>query len=80
MDQAKASGSYDVELKDSSQAGVANLKAGDPVRFAGKIASYTATPTFVLVVDNGKINDDDLAAAGANKPKAPAKPKRKTTG
>ena len=81
MDQAKASGSYDVELKDSSQAGVANLKAGDPVRFAGKIASYTATPTFVLVVDNGKINDDDLAAAAANKPKAaPARPKRKTTG
>jgi hypothetical protein len=74
MDQAKASGGYDIELKDNTQAGVANLKPGDPVRFAGKIASYTATPAFVLVVDNAKINDDDLPAA--NKPK----PKRKTTG
>ncbi len=86
MDQAKASSGYDIELKDSTQPNATDLKQGDPVRFAGKIASYTATPTFVLVVDNGKINDEDLAAAAANKPqkkKTPAKPKprtRKTTG
>jgi tetratricopeptide (TPR) repeat protein len=76
MDQAKASSAYDIELKDKSQEGVTDLKQGDPVRFAGKIGSYTATPTFTLVVDDGKINDDDLAAAAANKPKkTPAKPK-----
>jgi hypothetical protein len=69
MDQAKASSGYDIELKDNTQAGVADLKQGDAVRFAGKLASYTATPSFALVVDNGKINDDDLAAAAANKPK-----------
>jgi hypothetical protein len=80
MDQAKTSSGYDIELKDNTQAGVADLKQGDPVRFAGKIAAYTATPTFVLVVDNGKINDDDLAAAAANKPKTPAKTRKKTTG
>jgi hypothetical protein len=80
MDQAKASSGYDIELKDNSQAGVADLKPGDPVRFTGKLGSYTATPAFVLVVDSGKINDDDLAAAGANKTKTPAKPRRKTTG
>jgi tetratricopeptide (TPR) repeat protein len=69
MDQAKASSGYDIELKDNTQAAVANFKPGDPVRFAGKIASYTATPAFVLVVDNGKINDDDLPAANKPKPK-----------
>jgi tetratricopeptide (TPR) repeat protein len=80
MDQAKASSGYDIELKDSTQAGVTDLKQGDPVRFSGKIAAYTATPTFVLVVDNAKINDEDLAAAAANKPqkKTPARPKPRT--
>jgi hypothetical protein len=84
MDQSKATTAYDIELKDSTQTNVTDLKQGDPVRFAGKIASYTATPTFVLVVDNGKVNDDDLAAAAANKPKkTPPKPKpraKKATG
>jgi tetratricopeptide (TPR) repeat protein len=79
MDQSKAASAYDIELKDSTQANVTDLKPGDAVRFAGKIGSYTATPTFVLVVENGKINDDDLAAAAANKPKkTPPKPKPRT--
>ena len=83
MDQSKAASGYDIELKDTTQPNVTDLKQGDPVHFTGKIASYTATPTFALVVDNGKINDDDLAAAAANKSKTPAKPKprtHKTTG
>ena len=86
LDQPKAASAYDIELKDTTQPNVTDLKQGDPVRFAGKIASYTATPTFVLVVDNAKINDDDLAAATANKPqkkKTSPKPKprtRKTAG
>lgn len=85
MDQSKAASAYDIELKDNTQANVTDLKQGDPVRFAGKIASYSATPTFVLVVDNAKINEEDLAAAAANKPKkkTPPKPKprtRKATG
>ena len=75
-------GVYDIELKDS-QPGCKDLSKGDPVRFQGTISAYTATPSFILTLDNGKINDDDLAAAGANKPKTPAKPKprtHKTTG
>jgi len=84
MDQSKAASGYDIELKDTTQPNVTDLKQGDPVHFAGKIASYTATPTFVLVVDNGKVNDDDLAAAAANKPKkTQPKPKpraKKATG
>jgi hypothetical protein len=85
MDQSKAASAYDIELKDTTQPNVTDLKQGDNVRFAGKIASYTATPTFVLVVDNAKINDEDLAAAAANKPKKKTAPKprprtRKATG
>jgi tetratricopeptide (TPR) repeat protein len=72
-------GLYDIELKDS-QPGCKDLSKGDPIRFQGTISAYNATPSFVLTLDDGKINDDDLAAAAANKPKTPAKPKRKTTG
>lgn len=76
-------GVYDVELKDS-QPGCKDLSKGDPVRFQGTIAAYTTTPSFVLTLENGKINDDDLAAAAAGKPqkKTPAKPKprRRATG
>ena len=75
-------GVYDIELKDS-QPGCKDLSKGDPVRFQGTISAYTATPSFILTLDNGKINDDDLAAAAANKPKTPAKTRprtHKTTG
>jgi len=65
-------GSYDIELKDA-QPGCKDLSAGDPVRFQGTLAAYTVTPSFVLTLDQGKINDDDLAAAAAGK-KKPAKP------
>lgn len=66
-DESKAKdGVYDIELKDS-QAGCKDLSKGDPVRFQGTVSAYTNTPSFVLTLDNGKINDDDLAAAAANK-------------
>lgn len=75
-------GVYDIELKDS-QPGAKDLSKGDPVRFQGTISAYTLTPSFVLTLDNGKINDEDLAAAAAGKSKAKPKPKprprRKTT-
>jgi hypothetical protein len=66
-------GVYDIELKDA-QAGCKDLSAGDPVRFTGTISAYTTTPSFVLTLDNGNINDQDLAAAGADKKKPAAKP------
>ncbi len=78
LDQSKAgTGVYNIELKDS-QPGVESLSKGDPVRFQGTISAYTVTPSFALTLDNGKINDDDLAAAAAKakskpKPKAPAR-------
>lgn len=80
LDRSKAgTGVYNIELKDS-QPGVQNLSKGDPVRFQGVISAYAVTPSFVLTLENGKINEEDLAAAGANKPKGKpkAKPKPRT--
>lgn len=68
LDQAKADTSYDIVLQDSTQPKVSDLSSGDPVRFQGKIDSYTAVPTFSLTLTDGKINDDDIAAV-AGKPK-----------
>jgi tetratricopeptide (TPR) repeat protein len=79
LDKSNAPDSYDIELRDSSQPKVADLVEGDPIRFQGTIASYTTTPTFVLTLEQGKINDDDLAAAAATpkaKPKAPPRRRR----
>ena len=78
-DDSKAKdGVHDIELKDT-QAGCKDLSKGDPVRFQGTVSAYTNTPSFVLTLDNGKINDDDLAAAAANKkPEKPAKPTHPT--
>jgi hypothetical protein len=78
-DDSKAKdGVYDIELKDS-QPGCKDLSKGDPVRFQGTVSAYTATPSFVLTLDNGKINDDDLAAAAAaRKSEKPARPTRST--
>lgn len=60
--ESKNSPGYDIELKDS-QAGCKDLAKGDPVRFQGTISAYTTTPSFVLTLDSGNINDEDLAAA-----------------
>jgi tetratricopeptide (TPR) repeat protein len=67
------SGAYDIELKDS-QPGCKDLGPGDPVRFTGTISAYTVTPSFVLTLDNGHIEDQDLqAAADAKKAAAGGK-------
>ena len=75
-DQTKAGeGSYDIELKDSSQPNVMNLQKGDIVRFKGTADSYTATPNLVLTLV-GEITTDL-----PDKPPTKAKPtaKKKTT-
>jgi len=59
-------GVYDIELKDT-QPGCKDLSQGDPVRFTGSISAYTTTPSFVLTLANGNINEDDLKAAAAEK-------------
>jgi tetratricopeptide (TPR) repeat protein len=73
-DSKNKDGVYDIELKDS-QPGCKDLSKGDPVRFNGTISAYTATPSFVLTLDNAHINDDDLKAAAAEKEqKKPTRP------
>jgi outer membrane protein assembly factor BamD (BamD/ComL family) len=65
-DSKTRNGVYDIELKDS-QPGCKDLSPSDPVRFTGTISAYTTTPSFVLTLDNGNINEDDLKAAAAEK-------------
>lgn len=65
-DSKTRNGVYDIELKDT-QPGCKDLSQGDPVRFTGKISAYTTTPSFVLTLDTGNINEDDLKAAAAEK-------------
>jgi tetratricopeptide (TPR) repeat protein len=79
-DESKASGATDVDLKDA-QPGCADLSKGDPVAFKGTLASFTATPNFVLTLDGATIDDQFLQAA-ADKKKAEQQktaPKRRTT-
>ncbi|PYV04517.1 MAG: hypothetical protein DMG26_07265 [Acidobacteria bacterium] len=64
-------GVYDIELKDT-QPDAKNLAKGDLVRFDGTIAAHALTPSFYLALD-GKINPDDLAAAGEKHKKPPPK-------
>jgi len=73
--EAKAKeGTYDIELK-STQADAKYLGKGDPVRFQGTISAYTLTPSFVLTLDPGTINQEDLDSAKAKaQEKKPAKP------
>lgn len=76
LDQSKAAdGVYDIELKDSTQPNVKNLSKGDPVRFKGMFAAYNVTPNFVLTLDNGTINADDIPDQPKAKPKPKPKPK-----
>lgn len=79
-DQSKASGATDVDLKDA-QPGCADLSKGDLAAFKGTLASFTATPNFVLTLDGATIEDQYLQAA-ADKKKAEQQktaPKRRTT-
>jgi len=75
-------GTYDVELKDATQADAKYLSKGDPVRFQGTISAYVTAPTFVLTLDPGTINQEDLDSAKAKaQEKKPAKPapRKRTT-
>ncbi len=67
-DSKNRNGTYDIDLKDA-QPGCKDLAQGDPIRFTGTISAYTTTPSFVLTLDSGHINDDDLAAAAAERKK-----------
>ncbi len=71
-------GVYDIELHDA-QSECKDLARGDPVRFQGTIAAYTLSPNFVLTLENGKINAEDLRAAAAAREAAKPKPPRHRT-
>jgi len=71
LEQSKAQpGTYDIELKDTTQPKVKNLSPGDVVRFKGTITAYTATPSLVLSID-GTINPEDVPDEPKAKPKPP---------
>jgi len=76
-------GTWDLELKDTTQADAKYLSKGDPVRFQGTISAYVNAPSFVLTLDPGTINQEDLdsAKAKAEEKKKPARPtpRRRTT-
>ncbi len=76
LERSKAAeGVYDIELKDTTQPDVKNLRKGDPVTFKGTLTAYTATPNLLLSVD-GEITTP-LPDQPPAKPKP--KPKRKPT-
>jgi tetratricopeptide (TPR) repeat protein len=66
-------GRYDIVLQES-QPDAQYLQPGDPLRFQGTIASYTANSGFVLTLSDAKIDDNVLKAAAA-KAKADAQKK-----
>ena len=72
LDASKAQpGTWDIEVKDTTQPKVTNLSAGDPVRFKGTISAYTATPSLVLTVD-GTLDPDTIPDEPKTKPKPKA--------
>ena len=80
-DESKAKeGTWDFELKDTTQPDAKYLAKGDPVTFKGTISAYTMTPSFFLTLDPGTIDQDSLDSAKAKaqeKAKKPA-PRRRT--
>jgi tetratricopeptide (TPR) repeat protein len=83
-DESKAKeGTWDIELKDTTQADAKYLSKGDPVRFQGTISAYVTAPSFVLTLDPGTINQEDLDSAKAKAqekaPKKTTRPARKRT-
>jgi tetratricopeptide (TPR) repeat protein len=72
LDQSRATtGTYDIEVKDTTQPNVKNLARGDAVSFKGKADSYTATPN-VMVTVVGQITQPDPLP---DKPPVKEKPK-----
>jgi len=75
LDQSRAAaGTYDIEVKDTTQPNVKNLVRGDAVNFKGKADSYTATPN-VMVTVVGQITQPDPLP---DKPPVKEKPKATT--
>ncbi|HUI42449.1 MAG TPA: hypothetical protein VL523_10825 [Terriglobia bacterium] len=80
-DESKAKdGVYDVELQDN-QPGCKDLAKGDLLVFKGTISAYTNTPSFVLTLSGGSIDQQYLDAAAdkrkAEKPKPHAPVRRR---
>jgi hypothetical protein len=72
LNQSRATpGTYDIEVKDTTQPNVKNLVRGDAVSFKGKADSYTATPN-VMVTVVGQITQPDPLP---DKPPVKEKPK-----
>jgi tetratricopeptide (TPR) repeat protein len=81
LDQSKAvDGVYDIELKDSTQPNVKNLRKGDLLRFKGTADSFTATPSMILTLVGEVTTDLPDAPAAKPKPKPTThRPVHKTT-
>jgi tetratricopeptide (TPR) repeat protein len=76
LDESKATaGVYDIVVKDSKQANVKNLVAGDVVRFKGTLDSYVSTPNLMITVVGEITQPDPLP----DKPPVKEKPKSTTT-
>jgi tetratricopeptide (TPR) repeat protein len=76
LDQSRAtSGTYDIEVKDTTQPNVKNLVRGDAVSFKGKADSYAATPNVMVTVVGTITQPDPLP----DKPPVKEKPKPTTT-
>jgi len=73
LDQTKAAGAYDIELKDSTQPHAKYLQKGDVVRFKGTADSYATTPNLVLTLVGEITTDlpDKPPTKEKPKPKAP---------
>jgi len=70
-------GKYDIVLQDS-QPNAKYLQPGDPLRFQGNIASYTANPNFTLTLSDVKIDDAVLKSAEEKAKAAEQEKKAKT--
>lgn len=79
LEQSKAAGAYDIELKDSAQPNVKNLSRGDLVAFKGTLMSYTATPNLILTVNGEVTTTLPDAPPAAKKPPARKPPAKRTT-
>jgi tetratricopeptide (TPR) repeat protein len=72
LDSSKETeGVYDIELRDSTQPNVKNLAGGVGVHFKGTLEAYAATPNFVLTLENGEINPDEIPDQPAARPRRP---------
>jgi len=57
LDSTKSADGYDIELKDSTQPNVKNLRKGDLLTYKGTLDSYVATPNLILTLV-GEVTSD----------------------